>query len=233
MANKKIGIIGGQGPVSTADMYMRIINNFQSAYGAKNIGDYPPMLIASLPTDDLISGLETKDWLVKQISPSIKLFDDYGAEIIAIACNTLHAIYDELAKLTDTHIIHLPNTVAQEVARQNYKCVGILGTNTTVQHRLYESHLDDHSIKYLYPESFEQNELLKLIYQINAGEIIDQTILPALVNHLSSRGADAVVLACTELPTILDNYNLDELSAKLIDCNEIYAQEIARLAHGK
>lgn len=233
MKSKKIGIIGGQGPVSTADIYLKIISSLQKNFGAKQIKDYPSILIDSIPTNDLISGLDQKEWLTSEISPSIQLFETFEADFIAIACNTLHAIYDDLSGLTSIPIIHLPNTVVRYISDKDYKCVGILGTNATVQHKLYESHLDNHQIRYIYPDAQEQNKLVELIYQINAGANIDRSILSNIVSHLRVKGADVVILACTELPTILNLYKNHNFEVSLINCNEIYAYEISRLAYEK
>ena len=93
---RTIGIIGGQGPVSTADIYMRIIKYYQDKLGVRYIRDYPPIIIYSVPTPDLVKSVEDEKTTYLAVAKVTRQLEKDGADFIIIACNSLQFLIDKL-----------------------------------------------------------------------------------------------------------------------------------------
>lgn len=226
---KTIGIIGGQGPVSTADFYMRIVKYYQDNFGARYVRDFPPMIIFSVPTPDLVESVEDEKMTFALIADATKKLERDGSDFIIIACNSLQYLIGRLQGIVKIPIIGIAPIVVEYVKNKGYKTVGILATNTTIKKRVYDSYLDEKGIKLVAPNEADQNCVAEVILNEIGGSATtkDTEKLKKVVGNLQKNGADAIILACTELPLIIKQA---EVGIPLIDCNALYTQEAAKLA---
>src|SRR3989344_8295611 len=102
---KKIGIIGGMGPESTAILYKEIVRSFQTDFGAYKDEDYPEMLIHNLPIPDITVDIKSEDLVRRMLSKSIHFLEQSGAELIAFPCNSLNYFVDCLRSQTDIPVL--------------------------------------------------------------------------------------------------------------------------------
>jgi aspartate racemase len=227
--SKTIGIIGGQGPLSTADFYMRIIKYYQDNLGAKYIQDYPPMVIFSVPSPDLISGVANEELVFNLMADAAKKLERDGCAFIVIACNSVQFLLERLQALVKIPIISIAKITTAHVKSKGYKSVGILGTYTTVNKRIYDPYLEKENIRLIKPNSEDQKVVEQVILSENAGKVSDsdKARLITVMEALQKDGAEAILLACTELPLFIKQA---DTSIPLIDSNELYAIETARLS---
>jgi aspartate racemase len=228
--SKTIGIIGGQGPVSTADFYMRVVKYYQDNYGAKLLQDYPPMIIFSVPAPDLISGVENEEVTYQMMADASKKLEHDGCAFIVIACNSSQFLNDKLQSLIKIPIIGIADVTAKYLHAKGHKKVGVLGTYTTINKNIYGDALDKYGIKVINPNADDQKIVEQVILNENAGEMsdADKNKLIAVMKNLQSQEAEAMLLACTELPLLISQSDTD---IKLVDCNELYAFKTAKLSH--
>ncbi len=226
---KTIGIIGGQGPVSTADFYMRIVKSFQDNFGVRYIRDYPPMIIFSVPTPDLVKSVADEELTFSRIAEAIKKLEQDGADFIIIACISLQYLIGRLQALIKIPIIGIVPIVAAYAKNKGYKTVGILATDTTLKKRTFDSYLNEAGIKLIAPLEENQNSVEEIILNIIGGNITtkDTEMLKKVIGNLQKDGADAIILACTELPVVLKQ---QDLNIPLIDVNELYIQKTVKLS---
>ena len=163
---KTIGIIGGQGPVSTADFYMRIVKYFQDCFGARYVRDFPPMIIFSVPTPDLVESVEDEEMTFSMIAEATKKLERDGADFIVIACNSLQYLNARVQALVKIPIIGIAPIVAENIKIKGYKTIGILATETTIKKRVYNSYLDKNEIKLVEPNEDDQNCVAEVIINI-------------------------------------------------------------------
>ncbi len=227
--SKTIGIIGGQGPISTADFYMRIVQYYQDKFGAKLLQDYPPMVIFSVPAPDLISGVENEEITYNMMADATKKLERDGCDFIVIACNSTQFLNDRLQALVKIPIVGIADVVAKHVKEKGYKIVGVLGTYTTVNKNIYGGVLGKDGAKTIAPSADDQKIVEQVILNENAGSISqeDKMKLMGVMKNLQSQGAEAMLLACTELPLLIKQIDTD---IALVDCNELYAVETAQLS---
>lgn len=226
---KTIGIIGGQGPTATADIYMRIIKYYQDNFGTRHVGDFPPMVIFSIPTPDLVEKIEDEKVIFELIAEAIKKLETDGSDFIIIACNALQYLLDKFQALVKIPIIGIAPTVAQYIKDKGYKTVGILAADTTIRKKVYDSHLDKKGVKLIRPDQTDQDIVEGTILDEYSGKtnIENAEKIKQVAKKLYESGAEAVMLACTELPLILKQQGVD---IPLIDCNQVYAEKAAQLS---
>lgn len=224
---KTIGIIGGQGPVSTADFYMRIVKYYQNNFGAKYVRDFPPMIIFSVPTPDLVENVEDEETTFAMVADATKKLELDGSDFIVIACNSLQYLIERLQTLVKIPIISIAPIVADYVKDKNYKTIGILATDTTVKKDIYGKLLKSIGIDFIAPNETDQKVVENVILNEIGGKtsIEDTKKLREVISNLQNKGAESILLACTELPLVIKQTDTD---IPLIDCNEIYAQEAAK-----
>ncbi|PIY18182.1 hypothetical protein COZ14_00845 [Candidatus Dojkabacteria bacterium CG_4_10_14_3_um_filter_Dojkabacteria_WS6_41_9] len=209
-------------------MYDRIIRYFQVELGVKYIRDYPPMIIHSVPTPDLVFSEADRNATVKALSDSVKLLERDGADFIVITCLSLHSFHAKLQRLTKIPIIDFSKIIANHITISGFTNIGILGTNTTIQNRVVTQFLSK-KIQISLPNEKNRIVLGKIILRIIAGRSAkkDKALLIEICTELINKGAEAVLLACTELPLIVSQ---KDCAFPIIDCNSFFAEKTAEYA---
>jgi len=127
-----------------------------------------------------------------------------GCEAVAIPCNTAHGWYDDLAAATRLPILHIVDATAAELRRLGLENgrIGLLGTAGTLAMRLYQERLEPLGYDCLVPEAAEMQTLVSpAIAEVKANRVAAARVpLMDAAARLVARGADAVVLGCTEIP---------------------------------
>ena len=154
---KTIGILGGMGPEASQDIYLKIIQYVQKKYHPKTEADYPPIIIYSLPLNGLNDeGIEDGERIPTQLISGIHALEKAGADFIIIPCNTVHKFYDELVKSSKVPLINVLKVTLDCVAQKNFKKLGLISTQTTVEDKLYHKHCDKMGITLLTLSPYNQ-----------------------------------------------------------------------------
>lgn len=210
MRYRKIGILGGMGPEATAELYLRIIRIFQQRYGAVYDSDFPEIIIINLPLPDTVENVCEDDRVKDMLIEGARKLEAAGADFISIPCNTVTSYLPELANAVSIPIINIVQETTNEIAQRQIKKVGLLGTYATIRSKVYENAMLDAKVIPLGEP--EQKIVTQIIINILAGKksIEDRELLNAYIENLKKRGAEKVILGCTELPLIITN-NRDAL----------------------
>lgn len=229
---KKVGIIGGVGPQATQFIYEKIIEFSQSKYGAKNNNDYPQILIESVPVPDFISDTDQVEVAKEMLIASAKSLTLAGATRLCIGSNTVHILLDELKKHTEVEFISMIELVAKKCVDSGFKEVGILGTPVLIKSGLYEQALKQNGVELVLPTDKEIEIADSIIRDVLAGQKSfdnKQEYIGAL-NELFSRGAESIILGCTELPLAI---NYEALGSRTISSDEVLAEGIVDYYYGE
>jgi aspartate racemase len=198
-----LGIFGGMGPEATANMYQLVVRSTP----AKQDQDHLPTLIYSLPQvpDRTAAILNHDPSIVPYLVEGVTRLERAGASFIIIPCNTAHYFYDDMQRAVKIPILHMIRETADEVARRypDRKRVGLLATSGTIATGLYEKELTARGFTVLVPDdAVEADCVMGVIYDIKAGRnrarCEDQ--LAKAGRHLEKKGAQVLVLGCTEIP---------------------------------
>jgi len=200
---KTIGILGGMGPEATADLYLRIIQLFQQTYGAIYDSDFPEIIIVNLPIPDVVENANEQNLVKEMLIQGVKKLEKAGADFVAIPCNTVTYYIKEMKSAVSIPIMNILQETANEVRKSGIKQVGLLGTETTIRSKIYDTVLDDFQILTL--EKPEQIETTKIIMNILAGKKKpeEKEKLLEFVRKLKNSRAEKVILGCTELPLLI------------------------------
>ena len=228
-----IGIIGGMGPAATVDLMNKIIE----MEDASRDQDHIPMLVDSntnIPdrTAAILSGGEDP---VPELLRSAKRLEAMGADFLIIPCNTAHYFIGALEKEVSCPILNMPCETARFLKRNGVEKAAVLATTGTIRSGLYGSALSSEGIEPIYPDEEQQKVVMSLIYDFIKKGITDADKLPreemeCVDADLKARGAQAIILACTELPLAFRIMDLDK--DYCVDATSVLAGAAVRFAGG-
>lgn len=221
---KTIGIIGGMSFESTVEYY-KIINKevndrLNGLHSAK-------MVIESYDFDEIERLQSAQNWdkLAEILIKSAKKLQNFGADYIAIATNTMHLLAPDVQKNIDVPLIHIANATGNYVLKNKMDKVALFGTKYTMTKPFYKDILtDEFNIDVIIPNQNEQNLINDIIYQELCKGIIKNSsrdILLDIINSCRLQGAKAVVLGCTELPNIIKTASIPVIDTTYVHCLEI------------
>ena len=201
-----IGVLGGMGPLATVDFFSKLIAATPAACEA----DHVPLLIQSDPRipgrpPAILSGAPSP-------LPALRAGRDRliagGALALAMPCNTAHFWYAELARDCPVPFLSIVQACCDELgalAAPGAR-IGLIATRATMAARIFDAPLQAAGYKALLPENTELGGLiLPAIEHVKAGRAAEGgQLIEQAVAHLITRGAAAVILACTETPVALD-----------------------------
>jgi aspartate racemase len=220
-----IGIVGGIGPLAGADLFRKIIENTL----AKSDQEHLPVLLASIPNEiaDRTSYLlgETIENPAAALAKIILMLENAGSKHIGIACNTAHApeIFIPMQELLAQNgsQVKIVNMIEETVrAIQAYpetiQRVGLLTTSGAYKTKIYQNRLAAAGLAPMVLELDQQEALpQRAIYEIKAASTeIPQgpiDLLNAAIQILKNKGAQAIILGCTEIGMIEDKLDADGL----------------------
>ncbi|MEO5627619.1 MAG: amino acid racemase [Candidatus Saccharimonadales bacterium] len=227
LQRKPITILGGMGPQASARLYELLIQHSDQHPQSKS-DIFPHIVLRSLEVPDFIAN-KRKLALARQIfAEEVKSANADKSVVIAIACNTAHLLADEVIKTSTAPFISLIETVADVAVAQDYKVVGLLATPMTIKTKLYEDIFSARGIDCLTPNDTQCLSLERMIRSVLRGLSTkkDSDELLLIAKDLRARGAESVILGCTELPLVLPKKGH---TIKFLDSLDVLAQELINI----
>ena len=211
IVKKSIGILGGMGPLATADLFTKIVNMTKADCDNAHIRIYIDSN-SSIP-DRTRAILQGGNSPIPNMTDSLKKLELCGADCIIMPCNTAHYFLPELQKQTSIPFISMLEATALS-CKEKFpgKTAAILATKGTLLSGLYSDVLEKHDVSYIIPNDDEKDALMRVIYdgiKANAEPEKYKADLFNVVNQMIKRGADYFILGCTELPLAAQLTNLD------------------------
>jgi len=223
---KRIGILGGLGPESTAAYYQYITRAY---YEAHQDFYYPEIIIYSLCFQDYI-GVHYKH--ADDVKEVIGRMAAAGADFVVAACNSVHVIYDEICDDLPIPWISIMDATAERIKQDGHTKVALLGTIYTMGGDFFQRAFARHGLETVTPEPSAQERINDIIYgELVKAEVTDpsrQYVL-GVIDDLAKQGAQGVVLGCTELPFLIQQPHTQVL---VYDTTAIHAQKALDLALG-
>jgi aspartate racemase len=143
----------------------------------------------------------------------------------------MHKIAPVIEAAIDIPLLHIADATADHLAGNGIKTVGLLGTAITMEHDFYKGRLTEkYGLTVLVPEAGDREIVHKVIYsELCLGKIIDhsKTEYLRIIRALARRGAEAVVLGCTEIGMLVKPQDTDVL---LCDTAEVHAKKAVEYA---
>ena len=191
MSKKVIGILGGMGPLATADLFQKITLHTVAACDQA----HPRVCIDSNTdiadrTAALLHGGEDP---VPEMIKSAKRLESIGADFLIMPCNTAHNYYEQVCEAVTIPVLHMIALTRDALKARGVKCAGLLATDGTVQTGIYQRTFEQSGVALLTPDSAaDQAAVMDVIYNgVKACDLThDVTAFRAACEHLRRRGAD-------------------------------------------
>lgn len=220
---RKIGLIGGMSWLSTRTYYEDINQLVQARTSPLSSA---PLLIESLDFNGLARLTTVEEWAhaTQVLADSARRLEQAGATALVIGANSMHKVYDQVAQAVDIPVIHIADTVAVRMKANGVTSATVLGTRYVVMESFYRKRLVAHGITLLPPQIDEVEETDRIIYdELMQGKATRhaERAFKTMLTNMGQRGAQAAVLACTELDMVID---VDANVLPIYDGTRIHAE---------
>ncbi len=222
---KVLGILGGLGPMASVYFYELITKHTD----AKTDQDHIDIIINSRATtpdrSSFIMGKSNENPF-DIMEQDAKRLVVYGAQAIAIPCNTAHYFYEKLDECIDIPILNMVEQTALAAKAKGGK-TGIFATEGTVQSRTYQRICEKIGVEYEVPNEKYQQYIMQIIFNcVKQGKPADMRLFNEAVSYMQSKNCTSVILGCTELSIVKRD---EKLSNYFIDSMEVLAKNTIEL----
>ena len=221
---KTIGMIGGMSWESSLEYY-RIMNQTVK----EKLGGFhsAQCILYSVDFDDVEELQHQGDWesLTRLMIEAAQRVKKAGADFLVICTNTMHKMADEVQGAIQIPLLHIADVAAGAVKANGQSRVGLLGTKFTMEQDFYKGRLKEiHGIDVLIPEDKERQVIHDILYnELCLGEIkeLSKGKFQSIIQNLVKRGAQGVILGCTEIPLIVRQ---EDYEIPLYDTTALHAK---------
>jgi aspartate racemase len=209
---KTLGLVGGTGWVSTLEYY-RLLNEGV----ARRLGGHEAArcIVYSFNFGDVMRAKEGDPEQAKVREMVIRAaarLAAAGAEGLVLCANTLHWFADAVERAVPLPLIHIARATGHRVRAAGLNSVGLLGTRPTMERRFYRQRLEDMGIDVIVPDESARAFVQDAVYAelaVGRFEPATKRAFLHLIAELQSRGAQGVILGCTEIPLLVKQEDCD------------------------
>jgi len=199
-----LGVLGGMGPLATVDFMAKLLTATPAARDQQQI----PVVAWNVPQiadrQKALAGLGPSP--LPQLLNGIKKLTPAGGSHIVIPCNTAHHWYDALSRASDAPILHIVEATLARIAERAPTRVGVIATHGTLAAGWFQQGLERLNVTPVLPTEQElESWFVPGCYAVKRGALREGGELLSLqAQALVERGAETLILACTEVPVALD-----------------------------
>ncbi|HEX3683305.1 MAG TPA: aspartate/glutamate racemase family protein [Bryobacteraceae bacterium] len=204
---KTIGILGGSSDQATAEYYSRINKAVNARLGGWHTGQ---ILIYSMDFATSEHFVRNNLWeeAAEYLADKAQRLERAGADLLICVSNTLHRVADRIASSVGIPFLHIADPTAAAICAAGLHRVALLGTKPVMSlDYLQRRYRDKFGIEILVPPEPEQDELDRIIFDELCRGVFTPSSKAAYLNAvdaLHARGAQGVILGCTEIPLLID-----------------------------
>lgn len=217
----RIGVLGGMTWQSTLTYYRLLNEGVHDRVGGSASA---PVTLHSVDFGDIEPRQRAGDWAGQGriLAKAAAALEAGGAEAIALATNTLHLVADDIRAAISVPFLDLVDVVAEAVGE--YGTVGLLATNYTMTSDMYPKRFAQHGTSVLVPDEADRAIVHDVIYgELQVGVISEESraAYRRIIDKLVADGAEAIVLACTEIGMLIDQ---SDAPVPVVDTTVVHCQ---------
>lgn len=226
---KTIGILGGMSAASTQIYYRKLCELARERLGGLHS---PELLIRSLDFA-LIESLQANgDWgrASAILNAEAKALERGGADLLLLATNTMHKVADEMIAGMSIPLLHIATSTADRIIEAGFNVPGLMVTSFTMEQEFYTGKLRAAGLKPILPEAADRAKIHHIIYEELCKDIVtheSRLIYEGIAKHLAAKGADCLILGCTEIGMLLDEGNVP---VPVFDTTQIHCETALDMA---
>jgi len=226
---KTLGLIGGVSWHSTLDYYRLINMAVEERLGP---GHSARLVLYNVDLAEIRSlhARGDREGAARVLEEAARSLAAAGAEMGLICANTLHMYFDRVASAGGIPFIHIADAAAERLLADGVRVVGLLGTKATMEAGFYRERLARHGVEVVVPGPREREEVDGIIFRELVRGVFSEEArerVAEIARGLADRGAQGVLLACTELPLLMRGV---DVGVPLYDTVELHVEKAVELA---
>lgn len=224
---KTIGLIGGMSWLTTSHYYSQINRIINLELGGNHSAK---CLLHSLDFSEIEYLQNNSRWeeISEIILKSSQNLINCGAELLAFCSNTIHFVADEVQNKINVPIVNIIDATAKQIKSDNIENVVLLGTKFTMEKKFYIDKLKkQYALNVEIPNSDDRKFINRIIFKELSIGLINQKSKDKLISIIKKFNKEGIILACTELPMLIKNTDLD---LPIFDTSKIHIEKIVERA---
>lgn len=227
---KTIGLLGGMSWESTLDYYRMINQGVKEKLGGLHSAK---IVLYSVDFAEIERLQHAGDWQATAdiLATAAQRLEQAAADCLLVCTNTMHKVAPDIQARIGIPLLHIADATAEVVVQRGIKTVGLLGTAFTMEQDFYKGRLSQqYGLEVLVPEAADRQRVHQVIYQeLCLGKTRDASRADYLriLDGLAARGAEAVILGCTEIGLLVKQADTD---VPLLDTTTIHAAQAVAFA---
>lgn len=225
-----MGLIGGMSWESSLEYYRIVNENIKERLGGFHSAE---CILNSVDFAEVEKLQHQGDWdkLTGLMCDAAQNLVRAGADFVVICTNTMHKMADEVQESIPVPLLHIVDVTAEAIKADGKTTVGLLGTKFTMEQDFYKGRLSDkHGLEVLIPSAEERQIVHEILYsELCLGEIkeLSKNKFKEIIQNLVDRGAQGVILGCTEIPLIVSQ---DDYEIPVYDTTALHARAAVEYA---
>jgi len=228
---KTIGLIGGTSWQSTVEYY-KIINEAVESRLKNNHS--AKILLYSIDFAEVEERIKRNAFydIGVMMTDAAKMLEKAGADCVLMCANTMHMFAPQVQDSISIPLIHIVDSIVPVIKQKHVTKLGLLGTKPTMQMDFYKDRYIKEGLQIIVPEEAEMEKIQHIIFTELFKAIIKpetKSYLLGLIDKMISRGAEGIILGCTELPLIIQQ---TDVRIPVFDTTELHALAAVDFALG-
>ena len=228
---KTIGILGGMSAASTQTYYRELCRLVRERLGGLHS---PELLIRSLDFAVIEAAQAASDWdgAGKILNREALALERGGADFIVLATNTMHKVADQMMQGVGIPLLHIADATAAAINQRDLKRPGLMATAFTMEQDFYTARLRAAGLEPVIPDAADRAETHRIIYEELCREVVkpeSEQAYRGIASRLVDRGADCLILGCTEVGMLLNagNVSVPVFDTTLVHCEAAVERALA------
>jgi aspartate racemase len=230
---RTIGLLGGMSWESSIEYYRFINECARDRLGGLHSAR---SLMFSFDFDEIEQLQRAGRWALagERLAAAARSVESAGADLLVLCTNTMHRVADEVQAAVSIPLLHLTDPTAEAIRKAGVNTVGLLATRYTMDGEFYRGRLESrYGLRVLIPDEPARTAVHDIIYEeLVVGIIRDESRRRYVdtVDEMVERGAEAVILGCTEIELLLDPA---DVPVPAFDTTRLHAEAAVEVAIGQ
>jgi aspartate racemase len=226
---RTIGLIGGMSWESSAEYYRIINQRVRDQLGPLRSAQ---LLMYSVDFGPVEQAQHAGRWddAALILEDAARRLQAGGAECVVLCTNTMHLVAPRIEAAVSIPFLHIADAAGSAAVAAGTLTVGLLGTAFTMEQDFLTSRLAAHGLNVLVPNADERQAVHRIIYEELCVGVISEAsrqVYQRVIASLAARGAQAVILGCTEIGLLIKSEHCD---LPLLDTTALHAQAAVAFA---
>lgn len=223
--SKRIGLLGGMSATSSQLYYAELCRLTQARFGGLTS---PDLILRSVDFAPIEQWMREGEWdaISDLLIREAKMLERAGAEVIALATNTMHKVADRIQDHLTVSLLHIAEATAASLVSKGHQRPGLIATKFTMEQSFYTGRLSANGLETMIPAADTRDVVNGIIFdELCKGAVTEESraIYMEVAADLAFDGADSLILGCTEVGLLLNENNtpLPVFDTTTIHCEAI------------